>query len=303
MAVNIDHSLAVRWRAFRIWQELGYLPWHKPKEAPKEMPKDKADKKTFYKGAFDSIPFLNDDAKRTFVELLFRPGYMIRDYIRGQHDRYMAPLAALIIFYSFFALLSAVLKPYQKGDPSGEMLDKRIENVEVSSDRESAKNIITKTFRLVRLGYDYLSLDLHPEKVDTRHEQAIAALESSLRSQGIPLFIGKLILLWLALARVLKRDGYGSSACATISAFILCQFSFFMLFALIATWGESTSLSALLMLALVSLDLHQMLGVDWKKSVRKAIAVSIWYAVYYVAFLLLISVAIVITAYLTNPTL
>ena len=135
MAVNIDHSLAVRWRAFRIWQELGYLPWHKPKEAPKEVPKDKADKKTFYKGAFDSIPFLNDDAKRTFVELLFRPGYMIRDYIRGQHDRYMAPLAALIIFYSFFALLSAVLKPYQKEDPSGEMLDKRIENVEVSSDR------------------------------------------------------------------------------------------------------------------------------------------------------------------------
>jgi len=29
--------------------------------------------------AFDDIPFLNDDAKRTFAHLLLRPGYMIRD--------------------------------------------------------------------------------------------------------------------------------------------------------------------------------------------------------------------------------
>ena len=58
--------LLARLRAFTIWQKLGFMPWSKRKS--------KSRKGDFYKGAFDSIPFLNDDAKRTFVHLLFRPG-------------------------------------------------------------------------------------------------------------------------------------------------------------------------------------------------------------------------------------
>ena len=81
---------------------LGENPWKKQRAAKKEG-------KDFYKGAFDSIPFLNDDAKRTFVHLLLRPGYMIRDYVGGKHDRYLTPLAALIIFYAFFTLISSSL--------------------------------------------------------------------------------------------------------------------------------------------------------------------------------------------------
>ena len=95
------HSLRASIRAFRIWQKLGVFPWAKPK-------KKSAGKGGFSKGAFDSIPFLNDDAKRTFVHLLLRPGYMIRDYINGQHERFLAPLTSLIIFYAFFAMLGAI---------------------------------------------------------------------------------------------------------------------------------------------------------------------------------------------------
>lgn len=69
---------------------------------------------------------------------------MIRDYIKGAHDRYLAPLTALI----------------------------------------------------VRQGYYYLNLDRHPELVDTRTKGAIAALEGTLRSQGIPLFPGEFLLLY-----------------------------------------------------------------------------------------------------------
>ena len=97
------HRLKVRLRAFAIWQKLGFMPWSKSRSRSR--------KGDFYKGAFDTIPFLNDDAKRTFVHLLLRPGYMIRDYIKGQHERYLAPLTSLIIFYAFFALISAVVNP------------------------------------------------------------------------------------------------------------------------------------------------------------------------------------------------
>lgn len=103
-------KLAIRLRAFGIWQKLGYFPWRKPAEARDEKRKNKSSR-DFYKGAFDSIPFLNDDAKRTFTHLLLRPGYMIRDYIKGDHERYLAPFTSLIIFYAFFALVAALLQP------------------------------------------------------------------------------------------------------------------------------------------------------------------------------------------------
>jgi len=289
------HSLAIRWRAFTIWQKLGYLPWRKPKEAKKRD-------ESFYKGAFDSIPFLNADAKRTFVELLLRPGYMIRDYIRGANDRYLAPLAALIIFYSFFALLAAFLEPYQQKDTVSDIF----EQVEVKAEDKEAeygvhddfgKDFITTTLQILRTGYIYLTLDTHPERVQSRHQHAIAALESTLRSQGIPLFIGKLLLLWLAMSICLRREKYSMSACATVAAYVLCQYCFLRLFTLILTFGANKSVNAIILLLVLAVDIRQMLGIPWKKSIKKAISISIWYGLIWGALILLVSTLIVGLAY------
>ena len=289
------HSLMAQWRAFTIWQELGYLPWKKPREAKK---KDGS----FYKGA---IPFLNDDAKRTFVELLLRPGYMIRDYIRGAHDKYLAPLTALIIFYSVFALLSALLQPYQKENDrimdSFEKVEKEVEedvSVETGTARDSfSKDFVTNTVSIMKVGYEYLTLDKHPENVDSRHKQALSALESTLRSQGIPLFIGKFILLWLAMSIALRRKGMNMSACATTAAYVLCQYSFLMLFALILSLGQSNSVSASVLLVVMAVDLRQMLDMPLKKSIKKAISISIWYGLMFCVIVLLVSTLVLTTAY------
>ena len=289
------HSLMAQWRAFTIWQELGYLPWKKPRETKK---KDGS----FYKGA---IPFLNDDAKRTFVELLLRPGYMIRDYIRGAHDKYLAPLTALIIFYSVFALLSALLQPYQKENDrimdSFEKVEKEVEedvSVETGTARDSfSKDFVTNTVSIMKVGYEYLTLDKHPENVDSRHKQALSALESTLRSQGIPLFIGKFILLWLAMSIALRRKGMNMSACATTAAYVLCQYSFLMLFALILSLGQSNSVSASVLLVVMAVDLRQMLDMPLKKSIKKAISISIWYGLMFCVIVLLVSTLVLTTAY------
>lgn len=296
--------LRVRLRAFRIWQKLGFLPWRKEKQARKQRKRD------FYKGAFDDIPFLNDDAKRTFQQLLFRPGYLIRDYISGQHERYLAPLTALIIFYAFFALISAVLQPVQqkKENPFGE-IDLALEHSRKSmeelapGDEEAAElqqTLLLKTYQILRKGYLYLHLDEFPEEVDTRHETSIAAFESKLRSQGIPLFLGNFLVLWLAMWLALrKRHRQRLSACATASAYVLCQFSFFMLFALLLSFGEKTSISAALMLILLVIDYHQWLGLPWKKSLGRGIVTGIWYGVIYGSILLLISFLAVFIALLS----
>ena len=291
------HSFQVRKRAFTIWQKLGWNPWAKPKEPKKKKGKGSGD---FYKGAFDSIPFLNEDAKRTFRDLLLRPGYMIRDYIGGQHERYLAPLTALIIYYAFFALVSAVLEPVQKGR---EPLPNITSDLTVDSDDPKeiwGKNFVMNTMYIVRTGLVYLHLDQYPEEVDTQHEKALAALEGTLRAQGIPLFLGQFILLWLAMSIALRRQKVGMSACAAASAYILCQFSFFMLFAVLLTFGKSTSISVLLMLFLLMLDYCGWLKIDRRKSFRLSLSTGLWYGILFGAGVLLLGCAVALMAYLRS---
>ena len=288
------HSFKSRCRAFAIWQKLGYFPWHRPKE--KKVRKRSGD---FYKGAFDSIPFLNDDAKRTFSHLLLRPGYMIRDYIKGAHERYLAPLTALIVFYAFFALVAAVMQPVQQRhrkeiNPVEQMEAEDFENPEQAKTFSLLKN----TLATLQKGWIYLHLDQYPEEVDTQHESSLAALEGTLRSQGIPLFAGQFLLLWLAMSLALRRrHKQRMSAYAAASAYILCQFSFFMLFALLFSFGKSAEIGIFLILALLMWDYHQWLGVQWKKSFWLVLKTGLYYGLLFALVILLAGGAAFAIAY------
>lgn len=282
-----QHAWNVRWRAFRMWQNLGFNPWHRPKKVRKAGSGD------FYKGAFTAIPFLNDDAKRTFVHLLLRPGYMIRDYIRGKHEIYLAPLTSLIVFYAFFALISSVLQPVKEVPKKPFAFNEEMS--ETLPDTRGAK-LAQNTLLIVRHGWILLHLDQYPEEVDTQREASLAALEGALRSQGIPLFIGDFFFLWLAMGVVLRRYKMRPSAHAAAAAYVLCQFSFYMLFVVLLTLGRKTSINALLMFLLLVVDYRQWLGLGWKKSLRLSISTGIMYAVMYAAVLLVISSLTVLLA-------
>ena len=284
------HAFEVRKRAFQIWQKAGYNPWKKADKAV--VKKEKSGSSDFYKGAFDNIPFLNNDAKRTFQHLMLRPGYMIRDYIQGAHERYLAPLTALIVFYAFFALVSSVLQPIQHRDLPGRF------SVETEENLNQAEKMTGTVSEIVRTGYLYLHLDQYPEAITTQREAALAALEGTLRSQGIPLFLGEFFILWLAMGLSLRRFHYSASAHAVATAYVLCQFSFFMLFAVLLTWGKSTSVNVLVMLFLLMLDYHQWLGLSWRKSFWRAVWTGICYGMVYGAMLLLISAGVLVIAFL-----
>ena len=289
------HAFKSRLRAFAIWQKLGYLPWRKRKEK-----KDRKRSGDFYKGAFDSIPFLNEDAKRTFSHLLFRPGYMIRDYIKGAHERYLAPLTALIVFYAFFALVSAVMQPVQLSrkdfNPIGNLDVKDFEKPEQAERFLLLKN----TLGTIQKGWVYLHLDQYPEEVDMQHESSLAALEGTLRSQGIPLFAGRFLLLWLAMSLALRRYKLRMSAYAAASAYILCQFSFFMLFALLFSFGKSAEIGVILILVLLMWDYHQWLGAPWKKSFWLVLKTGLCYGLLFGLVVLLVGGFAFLTAYVRS---
>ena len=289
------HAFKSRLRAFAIWQKLGYLPWRKRKEK-----KDRKRSGDFYKGAFDSIPFLNEGAKRTFSHLLFRPGYMIRDYIKGAHERYLAPLTALIVFYAFFALVSAVMQPVQLSrkdfNPIGNLDVKDFEKPEQAERFLLLKN----TLGTIQKGWVYLHLDQYPEEVDMQHESSLAALEGTLRSQGIPLFAGRFLLLWLAMSLALRRYKQRMSAYAAASAYILCQFSFFMLFALLFSFGKSAEIGVILILVLLMWDYHQWLGAPWKKSFWLVLKTGLCYGLLFGLVVLLVGGFAFLTAYVRS---
>jgi len=269
---------------FHIWQVLGENPWKKPRASKKGEGGD------FYKGAFDTIPFLNDDAKRTFVHLLLRPGYMIRDYINGKHDRYLAPLAALIIFYTFFTLISAALQPLE---PKKE--DKKDLSVELKEDADKVKSaddsvykIVTAARQLIILPY----LDKHPEEVDSRPKAILAAIEGSLRSKGITLFLGSFFLLWFSMRFAMRKDGVSWSAAAAASAYALCQVCFFMLFAVLLSGGKSDSVGYYVQAIILVIDYKQWLGLTWRKSIGRTIKTSIYYGLTWLLFWVLLGLAI-----------
>lgn len=288
--------LAVRLRAFAIWQKLGFLPWSKKKT--------KSRKGDFYKGAFDTIPFLNDDAKRTFVHLLLRPGYMIRDYIKGQHERYLAPLTSLIIFYAFFALISSIVNPeYSSYHPqdrsdgnsfrdsilvSSASQAERSDSIDIEFNRHKA---VVKAVKLTE-AIDLLSLDKHPERVDTPAKASLAALENALRSQGVYLFLGQFLLLWCAMCFALRKKDMSKSACAAATAYILCQFCFFMFFSLFFGGKDKGEIGIGLMAVLLVIDYAQLFGISWKKGLKLTVKTGLWYVLACLFLLILLVVAV-----------
>ena len=128
------------WRLYRIYLELGYIPWRKPKKPRKaqerrekrKQRKERKQRGTVYMGTREAmIPFLNKDAKRTIADLILRPGYLMRDYIqRGKHEQYLAPFTALLVFYSVFTLLTAVVQPGASRDTFGDSLLEAVKSEE-----------------------------------------------------------------------------------------------------------------------------------------------------------------------------
>lgn len=293
----LKHPLSIYKRIFRIWQRTGEIPFRHDTDG---LPIVKCSScghefgtpfcprcgqpykssASFFKGSFDNIPFLNDDAKRTFIHLLFRPGYMIMDYLKGKNSRYMAPLTALIIFYAFFALASSIISPQLPGDQKDkEFLEQANGNLTFTTGDSKTDSLdVSHPINVIRDVYLLTCLDRHPEYVDTPAKASLAAFESSLRSQGVFLFLWKLVLLTISIWMVFgigRNRRLGFSASATVSAYMLCQFCFFMLILLFCTWGRQSKVGLLLMMAIMTVDLRQLFGFGTWKSLRKIMAMGL----------------------------
>lgn len=303
---RVSNWIQPRLRLWAIYRELGYVPWRKQRET-------KQNKDGIFKGTGEAIiPFLNNDAKRTFSHLFLRPGFMIRDYIRGQHERYLAPFTALLVFYSVFTLLLAVVQPGAVKSTIADGLIEGLENSDLQMDLAVNKNTIqvnstTRSDKSNRIIQSLLStatqslilthLDLYPEKADTPWKDSLAAVEGDLRSKGIPLFLGNFLLLWFAMVWLLrKKHNVSVSGAAAASAYVLCQFCVFMFLALLVTFGKSADLGVFVMGILLFIDYRQWLGLGNRPALKLTIKTGLIYLLVTILFYFLLSMVLVAIA-------
>ena len=298
--MSLKQWLRPRLRLWSIYNELGYIPWRKPRKV-------RCKGRGVYMGAREAIPFLNDDAKRTFSHLLLRPGYMMRDYIlRGEHERYLAPFTALLVFYSVFTLLMAVVQPGSLKKNNG---DDFLRGLRAATATIDSTQLVTqadtaeidnlgrreKTFHLLKTSLKTVTdaivlthLDIYPEAADTPWKESLAAVEGDIRSKGIPLFLGSFLLIWLAMAILLRKYRVSVSGAAAASAYVLCQFCIFMFLALVFSFGQKTELGILLMGILLFIDYRQMLGIKKKPAFWLTVKTGLIYLCFSILFYLLL---------------
>ena len=217
-----------------------------------------------------------------------------------EHEKYLAPFTALLVFYSFFTLLVAVVQP--KAD-KGSLVDdfvRGFQDVTVTVDSlgfENKTNQFMKSLVVtVQNTLLVTRLDKFPEAVDTPWKESLAAVEGDLRSKGIPLFLGGFLIMWMAMAIVLRKRGVSFSGAAAASAYVLCQFCVFMFLALLVSWGQSTELGVLLMGVLLFIDFRQMLGLKNKPALRLTVRTGLLYLAFLILFYALVGTGLILFA-------
>ena len=299
---KLSSWLQPRLRLYAIYRELGYIPWRKPRK-PRKVRKEG---KGVYIGVKEAIPFVNGDAKRTFSHLLFRPGYLMRDYIlRGEHEKYLAPFTALLVFYSFFTLLVAVVQPKEAKESFGDALlrgfkDATLVEEKVDSLASNARGdrFLRSLFGTMQATLLITRLDKYPEAVDTPWKESLAAFEGDLRSKGIPLFLGNFLVMWMVMAILLRKRGISFSGAAAASAYVLCQFCIFMFLALLVSLGQSTELGVVLMGVLLFIDYRQLLGLKNKPAFWLTVKTGLWFLLVCILLFILLGVTLVLLAYI-----
>lgn len=311
-----------RLRLFSIYLELGYIPWRKP-PVEREKRRKRKEKHGVYMGAKETIPFLNEDSKRTIVQLLLRPGYLMRDYIqRGRHEHFLAPLTALIVFYTVFSLALSIARPGIFEDSVSDGLYRGLRDDIVNAPADSTRvlredspepvskaggtniqvdnnyeGIIRRMLPVVADALIITRLDLHPEAADTPWKQSLAAFENNLRGKGIPLFLNNFIFLWLAMAVLLRKRGVSFSGAAAASAYFLCQYCVFLFLVLLFSWGGKTELGLLITGLLLFVDYRQWLGLRSRPAFWLTVKTGVLMVTFRVLVYLLLAAGLLLFAY------
>ena len=114
---------------------------------------------------------------RTFLDLFWRPGYLMRDIMRGQHKRYGNPFALLFIAITFFLLEIHIFNPQISSTSIFNISNKENEEVvnpdNLSNDDEKMRIVFTKILNLKQAVQNHRLAYAIIEKIENNREFSI----------------------------------------------------------------------------------------------------------------------------------
>jgi hypothetical protein len=90
----------------------------------------------------------------------------------------------------------------------------------------------------------------------------------------------------------LRKKDMSKSACAAATAYILCQFCFFMFFSLFFGSEDKGEIGVGLMAVLLTIDYAQLFGINWKDGLKLTFKTGLWYLLAWIFLLLIILIAV-----------
>lgn len=286
-------TLHTKWQAFRIWQ-IGDCT-----EAAGTG--DKQLGKAFFRGSIDSaLPFFSGETMNTLLQLVFRPGYMIREFLRGKDNHILNPMTALIVFFALQVVLSSmvVTNGFRVEENVYQTVLEKMNASEFRSehdwDDQFALQIVQELYQIYRITH----LDQFPDYVQTHSQQFLAGLEGWLRGQGVFTFIWQMLLLMCSLWIVgHRRYRLTFSASACIAAYMLCQYCFYNTVLMLFSLGQYMTIPFWLVVLFLYENIYQLLGIGHRGTLRYVSLLLLMMLLLFVVFVLLFAIVISYYAY------
>lgn len=284
----MKQTLHTKWQAFRTWQ-IGDCT-----EAAGTG--DKQLGKAFFRGSIDSaLPFFSGETMNTLLQLVFRPGYMIREFLRGKDNHILNPMTALIVFFALQVVLSSmvVTNGFRVEENVYQTVLEKMNASEFRSehdwDDQFALQIVQELYQIYRITH----LDQFPDYVQTHSQQFLAGLEGWLRGQGVFTFIWQMLLLMCSLWIVgHRRYRLTFSASACIAAYMLCQYCFYNTVLMLFSLGQYMTIPFWLVVLFLYENIYQLLGIGHRGTLRYVSLLLLMMLLLFVVFVLLFAIVI-----------
>lgn len=237
--------------------------------------------KKMYKTFREAYPMLSNAFFRTIIELITRPGYMIRDYFRGHQVIYLGPVTTLVVAISCITICGHI---YDEIELSS-FPKKEITQPQVDSSGKTEKEIYKKW------GLTITSKD--DGRMDNGVVAAIWRVFREKLEDDTTLFLFAIFPMYgLAARRAFKKCKFVAHP-LTVSAHYMTFVYLYALHALIP-------LPIPVMLFYLVWTYRGIYGMKWIESTKHVAFTTCWSALYLAALLSVLALIGVATVYIIN---
>ena len=221
----------------------------------------------------------NRSILRTARDLLWRPGYMIRDYLGGHSPAYFQPFKLLLLLTVLYTMLLHVMNLAPEEEAN--VLDR----INSSMDENSLKSALQPFIRMLRIGMQWIDSNI-AYSIILQNFLVVTAMYKVYR----------------------RRSAYSWTETFIAQMYICCQFMMIAIVQLLLTWRREDSglfpyfVADWIVLLVTLYDFFQLYG---ERRIMPALwrylKVGLWLLLFYVLIVLTFIIVGIIYVAFTNP--